>query len=380
MRFNSPTTRYVTLSRRRALLILCVTAAGMLWCLSASFCPKPAEELPAADGSDLRLYRRIVERVHAGENYYDAAGQEIRAAGYPTGSLFNWRPPVYAWLFGIFPDPSWAQAVLGAIAIVTLLMACVLMHREGGLARAAAGLFPLVGAFHWCIDGDAFFSQELWAGLLIAFSVCAYAQDRWRLGLAAGLFALFLRELTLPYCLISLVLAWRRQHRAEVILWFVGFGLYGLFMWLHGLAVAGRLGPAERVPASWVQFGGATFLLTTCRMNAYLFSAPSWLSAIYLPVALLGVAGWRGWTGARLALTAGAYVTAFTVVGQPFNDYWGLLPAPLLAFGFAAAPEALRDLLACVSRSQLICERETQAAVSGGIDPAPQIQDGNQQQ
>jgi hypothetical protein len=113
---------------------------------------------------------------------------------------------------------------------------------------------------------------------------------------------------------------------------------------MHILAVKGRILPDDRVPASWVQFGGAAFLLATCRMNAYLFNLPLWTSALYLPLALLGLAGWRGWTGERLALTAGAYVAAFAVAGQPFNDYWGLITAPLLACGFAAIPEAVRDL------------------------------------
>jgi hypothetical protein len=344
MASTSSTTRFTDLSRRQALLVLGVTAAVMMWCLMAAFSPPKTEAGVAADGSDLRLYRRIVERVHAGEDYYDAAGHEMRTAGYPTGSIFNWRPPLYAWLFGMLPTPTWAQAMLTTIVVLTMVLACAVMHREGGIGRAAVGIFPLVGAFHWCLDGDAFLSQELWSGILIALSVCAYAQDRWRLGLATGLFALFFRELALPYCLIALVLAWRRRRREEIVAWSIGLGLYGVCLAWHSLAVVSRILPADRVPASWVQFGGAAFLLVTCRMNAYLFSAPLWLSAIYLPLALLGLSGWRGWTGARLALTAGAYVAAFAVVGQPFNDYWGLMDAPLFAFGFAAAPQALRDL------------------------------------
>ena len=119
-------------------------------------------------------------------------------------------------------------------------------------------------------------------------------------------------------------------------------------MLLHVMAVKERILPTDRVHASWVQFGGAPFLLVTCRMNAYLFKAPLWLSGVYLPLALLGLAGWRGWTGARLALTASVYVAAFAVVGQPFNDYWGLMNAPLLAFGIAAAPEAIHHLYVAV--------------------------------
>src|SRR5207247_1164926 len=93
-----PTTRFAALSRRQALLLVSATTATLVWCLVAAFSPPKAANQVAADGSDLRLYRRIVESVHAGEDYYDAAGRELRAAGYPTGSIFNWRPPVYAWL------------------------------------------------------------------------------------------------------------------------------------------------------------------------------------------------------------------------------------------------------------------------------------------
>ena len=54
------------------------------------------------------------------------------------------------------------------------------------------------------------------------------ALDRWRLGLATGLFALFLRELALPYCLIALFLAWRQRRREEIVVWMAGLILYGM--------------------------------------------------------------------------------------------------------------------------------------------------------
>ena len=351
------------MSRRQALLILGTAAAALIWCLAAACCPldqrrpgvrwaggETTETPVPANGTDLRLYRRIVECVHAGEDYYEVAGREMRAAGYPTGSIFNWRPPLYAWLFGMFPTPAWAQGVLAAIALWTIFSACRIMQRDGGMARVVFGIFPLIGALHWCIDGDAFLSQELWSGILIALSVCAYAQERWRLALTTGLLALFLRELALPYCLLALIFAWRHGRRQEAVVWMIGLILYGVYMTRHVQMVAGRILPEDHVHASWVQFGGAAFLLVTCRMNAYLFNAPLWASALYLPLALLGLAGWRGGTGARLALTGGAYVAAFAVVGQPFNDYWGLMNAPLLAFGFAAAPEALRHLFVAIRR------------------------------
>jgi hypothetical protein len=185
---------------------------------------------------------------------------------------------------------------------------------------------------------------------------------------AAGLAALFFRELALPYCAIALALAWRHRRRAEWRTWLAGFALYGLFLTFHALAVARRLTPADRPAAGWVQFGGTAFLLATCRMNAFLFSLPSWASALYLPLAVLGLGGWRGETGCRLGLTAAVYLAAFAVVGQPFNNYWGLLPAPLLPFGFASAPAAVRDLTRVargrVSRSLPVAPREQ--ALPGG--------------
>jgi hypothetical protein len=71
---------------------------------------------------------------------------------------------------------------------------------------------------------------------------------------------------------------------------------------------------------------------------------PNWSWAIYLPLAVLGLAGWRGELGTRASVTAGLYVAAFAFVGQPFNDYWGLIDAPLLALGFVHSAASLRDL------------------------------------
>ena len=38
------------------------------------------------------------------------------------------------------------------------------------------------------------------------------------------------------------------------------------------------------------------------------------------------------------------YVVAFSIVGQEFNRYWGLMIAPLFCFGIVRSPAALGDL------------------------------------
>jgi hypothetical protein len=113
----------------------------------------------------------------------------------------------------------------------------------------------------------------------------------------------------------------------------------------HTFEVTRRVTGADRVEADgWVQFGGMAFVLATVQMNAFLFNLPRWVAAVYLVLALVGLAGWRGNTGTRISLTATIYIAAFAIVGKPMNNYWGLLDAPLLAFGAVHAPAALRDL------------------------------------
>ena len=215
---------------------------------------------------------------------------------------------------------------------------------EAGPLRAILGALLLVGVFSWCVDGDAFFAQELWAGVLVFLSVCALALERRRLGIAAGLLALFVRELAGPFVLICTVLAFRGRRRVEAVLWVGGLILYCFLLSYHAAQVHQRLTPAERVGQSWLQWGGAAFVLDTVRMNEWLFKTPAWVRAIYLPLALLGLLGWRGETGLLMAVTAHCYCLLFAAVGQPFNVYWGLLDAPLLAVGVVAGPPALRDL------------------------------------
>jgi hypothetical protein len=341
-------TRYADWSPTYARLLLGILALILVWCLGGSlFQRDPLTTVPEG-GHDLRLYRAIVERVHAGENYYDAAGRELREGGYPSGSIFNWRTPLYAWLMGALPAPEYGQALLILLAVLTLLLTYGVLQKEDlGFGLAMVGVLALAGPFLWCIDGDAFLAQELWAGVLIALSVCCYAHGRWAPGLAAGLTALFFRELALLYCLLALGLALHAGRRREVLVWLAGFALYAVFLAVHCLEVTRRTLPEDRLPTSWVQFGGPAFLLSTCRMNVFLFVSPRWLAALFLPLVLLGLGGWRGPTGLRLGLVVGAYLAVFAVIGQPFNNYWGLLYVPLLSIGLVRTPAALRDLFVC---------------------------------
>jgi hypothetical protein len=77
-------------------------------------------------------------------------------------------------------------------------------------------------------------------------------------------------------------------------------------------------------------------------MNVFLMGVPLWITAIVLPLSILGLIDAPRETAQRVGFTFGLYLLAFSIVGAPFNYYWGFLTAPLLAIGLAGAPRALR--------------------------------------
>ncbi len=79
-------------------------------------------------------------------------------------------------------------------------------------------------------------------------------------------------------------------------------------------------------------------------MNSYLLWLPQGVAAVYFVAAMFGMVGWHTTGGRRITISAALFVLAFSVVGQEFNVYWGLLIAPLLCFGAARVPAALCDL------------------------------------
>jgi hypothetical protein len=223
------------------------------------------------------------------------------------------------------------------------------LRAESGVPVAMAAVALAGLAMGPCLRPNVYLATELWAGTLNTLSVTAYALG-WRgLGVIAGLLALFLRELTLPYCLICLALACRQRRRGEAWAWAVGMMLFGVYMAYHAVEVARhQTGDDIAHDGGWVRFGGTAFVLTTVGFHILLAELPQWTWAIYLPLSILGLAGWRGEMGTRVALTAAVYVAAFAVVGMPFNNYWGLIHGPLLALGFVRSPDSLRDLLRSV--------------------------------
>ena len=152
-------------SRTQARLVLVALALWTVWSLVALYWPRSAPA-PAhvQGGKDLEAYRRIIERVHSGEDYYSAAGDELRRGGYATSSVFNWRLPAYAWLLAVFPRAEWGQALLGLLALLALGLAYAADRADGSVGRSLVLLVAMLGALLWCGTGpESSDTRELWS-------------------------------------------------------------------------------------------------------------------------------------------------------------------------------------------------------------------------
>jgi hypothetical protein len=313
---------------------------------------------------DLALYRDVVREVRGGQDYYDAARQRIPQYGFPIASPLNWRLPTYAWLLSRLPGEWAIQAALVGLSVFALALTfaakqsgfAVEVSKAHPPAMAVATTCVMFGVAKWSIDGQAYLAQEVWAAVLIAISLAAGAltkadthgelvssrSPRLRFGLvclsvAAGIAALLFRELALPWCVAAGGMAIYKRRWGQAAAWILGIAAFcGFFAWHVGQVEAQLAGTDVAASAGisqWLRFGGLDFVLLTTRMNSLLFAAPGWLVWLYILIALIGLSRSKLEASQTACLAALMYLLAFAIVGRPENFYWGLMPAPLLAWG-----------------------------------------------
>ncbi len=303
----------------------------------------PAVEATGDGSGDAALYAGIVDLMRGGEGYYRAAHAMLLSEGYGTLSVFNWRLPTWPSLLAALPAGG-AQVLLGAVAVLVLLLSYRLWRQEGELVPAMIALLLLAPSLGGVLVPQGVVFSEVAAGLLLLLTVVLQASGWRAVAVVSALLALFLRELALPFVLLAGGLALLEGRRREAIAWGVGIAAFlGFFAW-HWTMVAAQLGPLDRAyPEGWMQFGGLGFLLAAVGFNGLWSLLPGAAAAVLLPLGLYGL--WR-WTDGRLALLAmGGYCLGFLVFGKPFNAYWGAMITPLmmLGAGWAIVVVARRD-------------------------------------
>ena len=300
---------------------------------------------PDAIAPDLALYLEVISRVRRGENYYAAAGEAIPSYGFPTSSPLNWRLPTYAWLLSCLRCAGWIQLTLIGLSILALTMTFAARWRQDGILCAGVTTLVMIGVVRWAADGYACVAQEPWAATLLVISLAAHAASRnaagWRyVSILTGIGALFVRELALPYCGIASIVALCHGRRREAAWWLVGIASFVAYYAWHVSQVRGQLalmgGAAAADVGQWLRLGGLDFVLLSTRMNGLLFNAPGAVLWLLLVAALVGFSARASDTNQLAGFAAAAYLLAFAFLGRPENFYWGLIPAPLLAWGLGS--------------------------------------------
>ena len=194
-------TRFHSWSRGPALAVIAALLALLaLACWSPASGPAPKVRTAAAQHSDLQLYRDIITRVRAGENYYATTADELRKGNYPLKPFFTFRLPTHATLYAAFGERvmvalfwllSGALMVAWWIRLRAILPGSLLAASLILIAGGLGGLLqPQTGLFH-----------ESWAALLLALMIALYRPERIWPALLAGGAALMIRELALPMIL-----------------------------------------------------------------------------------------------------------------------------------------------------------------------------------
>jgi hypothetical protein len=302
--------------------------------------------------SDLTMYRLIVERIQAGDGYYTAAGDELRRMKQASRNVLNWRPPLHAWFLGHLPNINTGRAFAILLTVTTLFIWMTVFHQQCfSFIQVLGGCIILAGPVIYASLADAFFSHEFWAGTLIALSLATCARGWYSASIISGIIALLFRELALPYVCMMLVLSLSDGRRREAFAWLMGIFLFCAGLMFHWSIVNKLVTENDlALKGGWIVFGGWPFVLHTAQMQPFLLMLPTWVTAIYLPLTLLGLAGWRDQLGLRIAATVGVYVVAYLCVGRSFNLYWGQTYAFVAPLGLLYLPYVLRDLWQAVSK------------------------------
>ncbi|MEZ5680645.1 MAG: hypothetical protein R3E14_05040 [Erythrobacter sp.] len=303
----------------------------------------PAEERERDE--DLAFYDRVIERIEAGENYYDFIVEEQRGRNYPVRPGVAVRLPTLAYVH------AWLGET-GMVVLAFLLMGATvwawwkrLGEEPGGepLRRIGAA-FMFMGA-SLGLNRYYFVLHELWAGMLVALAFGLHRPGRWGWSLAVAALALAIREHVLPFVLLmGTMAAWRRDFR-EAVAWFALVLTFLAGMAWHLSLISPQIIPSDPESPDWLVLRGLSGWLGNIVLSSNLRFLPHEIAGPAVLLMLLGWAGWKSPAGVTGTLLYAGYGLAFILAGRANNFYWGAVVAPAMWVGLAFLPMALASLL-----------------------------------
>jgi hypothetical protein len=343
--------RYAGLARKPAriaaalLALLLVVSFSALWSATP-----PANHAEAAshddDQRDVVLYTNIVAALRHGEPYYAATAQNLRAGGYPLRPFVTFRLPTLALVQSRLP-------VFGILALLYTLVAAValtwVLRLRAGLAHWRATVIAtalLAGGLMAFVQAELWPFHEVWAGLLVAWSLGLRRPGRYVEAAAIGLIAALVRETAGLYLLVMALLAWRDGAKGEARAWCAAILGLGVALVAHAVGVSRVVNPLDLASPGWAGLLGPGFFVNAIRASTALAVVPLALAAPLVALALFGWSAWRDALALRVTVTLASYALVLCLFARADTFYWALMIAPLFLVGLAFAPDGLRDLVA----------------------------------
>lgn len=339
-------------------LLLALTVAMMPW---PPLMPPRAVEAAAQPGeTDVELYAAIVDRLRHGDDYYAATAQELRARHFPLRPFVTFRPPLLARIAARLPPeivPLLAWLLVAATAVTWLLrLAEALPDRA---VRTIAVLLLAAGLFTATLPAMVVW-HELWAGLLIAWSIALRRPGRWIEAAAIATVAMLIRETAALYAVVMAFSAWAEGERREATGWIAALGVLAIATAAHAWGVAQVAWPTDPSSGGWTGFNGPAFFAMALQHATALAVFPFALVVPVIALALFGWTAWRSPLGARMAATLAVYGLLIALFARADNFYWGLMTAPVFLAGLLFVPDGLRDLFAAaLDRRRITVTRVT---------------------
>ncbi len=294
---------------------------------------------------DLALYDTAIERIQAGEAYYDFIVEEQRKADYPVRPGLAVRLPTLAYIDAFLGVPGQTAA-----AIVLMLAVLAVWWRRfgeepGGLRHRRIGLALLFLGASLGLNRYYFVLHELWAGMLMALAFGLHRPGKWGASLAVAALALAIREHVLPFVLLMGAMAFWRRDWKEGAAWSALAAVFTAALAVHLHIISQQALPTDRLGQGWLELRGLSGWISNVALSSNLRFLPHWMAGPMVILMVLGWAAWRSPAGLFGTFLYLGYGLAFMLAGRPDNFYWGAVIAPAMFIGLAFTPMGLKSLI-----------------------------------
>lgn len=318
---------------------------------------------------------KIFYQMKQGVGYYDAfnasQSQDIRSRdNKPAKFWFGWRLPTLHYLLYYMPQASWIVYAFLLLSLIAMWCLYGLLRLEYDWVTSLASVSIIVPYFLYGASSIWFMHMEYWAGFVFIYGITSYAYSRRNLSLLMFAATVFTREIfLLPLFGVFCYALVRRDWKYAVKILGV-VTAFAVYLYWHFQNVAQQIEHVSIFPAANIEqklSGGINFLLTTIKFGTQLY----WIRIVVPIMCLLAIiplikSHLHKCRSSVVLWTCSVTVLGFTITGNEFNGYWGILYVPIAAsYGFVGLVNCVALLEPCAGWAILSREKSRTETMEG---------------